>query len=390
MIVLKLVFNIVVFGFFGLSAQGQVVSKQLSQFRPLFNVIHCSNKLQISKAAYLAVETGISCLSALGTKQAQKHIQGLKQKLSQSYQLQCIDQDLGITGAFSYLNGNELYIPQNTSSHLPPSLIFHELFHSIGHKHLDGVEYASACQACCFENEDGGLKKAACRICSKEYKNPNENIEYLKDLQKFSNASAQSPINTQGLVSVTFHPVPLWILQMSEKKNNRQALANIIASLAMNRWQISNQVAKGLLEIAIANEKAEIFQNLNILLQPHFVSSRLIYNLQISGQQNQLNWQLEKKNSELKKSFKNQQLGSQESQQIINQIQSAIYSCYVDDKAKLEQDLEFLIENRALITDLAFNSPEFFSALSRCRYSGSPVVQKLKHWVFELSWRLTN
>ena len=81
--------------------------------------------------------------------------------------------------------------------------LFHELFHNLGYKHSHNVEYAIACETCCFSSEEDSeeVKSSSCKICKKSYSNLMD-LEYLKDLSKFSEITYKPHLATN--VTITY------------------------------------------------------------------------------------------------------------------------------------------------------------------------------------------
>jgi len=120
--------------------------------------------------------------------------------------------------------------------------LFHELFHNIGYKHSDDVEYAYACESCCIPSEDDTdeVRSVSCNICRKSYTDDSD-LEYIKDISDFSHLVSkkdialktsikylkENPGNLDGLsflamnLSDVFSPVGIELSKLisSEKEN---------------------------------------------------------------------------------------------------------------------------------------------------------------------------
>lgn len=67
------------------------------------------------------------------------------------------------------------------------STIFHEIFHTNGHRHGIDIEYPETCADCCIggDEDDVSTKDVSCRICQGNYKGV-EDLNYLKDVIQYS------------------------------------------------------------------------------------------------------------------------------------------------------------------------------------------------------------
>ncbi len=95
---------------------------------------------------------------------------------------------LGVTHPFISLNPrdpkskgrpteNEIEVLQKT--------LFHESLHNLGYLHVKDIEFAYACEDCCFGKKDNAKKKVACRICAGNYSDSSDK-KYLQDMIEWS------------------------------------------------------------------------------------------------------------------------------------------------------------------------------------------------------------
>jgi hypothetical protein len=66
-------------------------------------------------------------------------------------------------------------------------VLFHEYFHNLGFAHSRTVDYAYACEECCFSFND--VKEKACKVCSTNYSSMSD-PRYVKDLLDWGRKSS--------------------------------------------------------------------------------------------------------------------------------------------------------------------------------------------------------
>lgn len=86
-------------------------------------------------------------------------------------------------------------------------LLFHEFFHNQGYKHGTSIEFANACEECCFLKEDWGQAsptiqaerrhQLACKICAGDYENE---VAYFQDAYQWLKGSFDSWILLNHLI----------------------------------------------------------------------------------------------------------------------------------------------------------------------------------------------
>jgi hypothetical protein len=177
---------------------GRVHRSCLVQFgRKLINVIEASRK------------DGMSCLRKLNSAGPNKNYQALERLFNSKKISYYCNEDFGrfnaldahasfdksddkpLSGMFHpYVSINPAYVLKDADvtgkaieSEYLKSVLFHEYFHNLEYSHVRNVEYAYACEECCFAN--AAYKDAACKICSTNYKSMSD-PEYLKDLINYA------------------------------------------------------------------------------------------------------------------------------------------------------------------------------------------------------------
>jgi hypothetical protein len=288
----------------------------------------------VKEAAKSALIDGIACLKKLNTPQALDHARRLIAKTSaeSGYKIRCDSADKGTTMAMASVSGNSMTIyqggmyAQNTNG-----VIFHEMFHSIGYRHHETVEYAYTCDTCCFGEVDKNTRETACRICSSSYEGKND-LRYLKDLQRFSNAVGTSDAPT--MISSTFYPLSQWIRELSLKDRNQLALVNIIALLGLNESGYSKHIAKTLLETALKKDNSPIFRKLQDKL-----ASQFKYLFELNNER-----------------------------EFVDAFSSSVYSCYSKDLKTVRSSLKVLYTWN--LSSVDFEDSGALSALSSCSIPG--------------------
>jgi hypothetical protein len=97
-------------------------------------------------------------------------------------------------------------------------VLFHEYFHNVGFSHNASVEYAYACEECCFSERP---EHHACMICSKDYagiSDPN----YIRDFWEWVDLSKTPMEISKGFTirSALYHAddkAPLWYYLLRDK-----------------------------------------------------------------------------------------------------------------------------------------------------------------------------
>ncbi len=181
-----------------------------------------------------SIERGLKCLSKLakessnteGISGAARNYRDIEKILSQKkVSLICSEDDYSWTGTRAHASTSEKdeikglgishpfislnpKYPENKKAATKEEIegikktIFHEQIHNLGYLHGHGVEYAYTCGACCFDDYGGDEgKKAACKICTGDYKNASGK-KYLEDMVNFSKLTYNEDLGQE--VSINF------------------------------------------------------------------------------------------------------------------------------------------------------------------------------------------
>lgn len=295
----------------------------------------CPN--EVKEAAKVGIIEGVACLKKLNTPQSLDHARRIlsKTKADSKYKIQCSSKDLGNIMAEAGIGQNWMTIFKSgqASDNDLPNTIFHEMFHSIGYRHHKTIEYAYTCSTCCFEKDDKNLRETACRVCSSSYEGEND-LRYMKDLQRFSNAVGA--VETTGLISSAFNPLPQWIRQLSLKDRNQVAMANIIGLLSLSREWVPPMIGKSLLDLALKQDNSPVFRILKVRLAEKFQALA----------------------------------DPPESRAFVEHFGTAVFSCYAKDFKSLKVSLKYLYANSSSLIEFGFQDAHSLNALYSCSIPG--------------------
>ncbi|MFT6068981.1 MAG: hypothetical protein ACJAT2_002226 [Bacteriovoracaceae bacterium] len=180
-----------------------------------------------------SIETGLKCLSDLAKNSpdknnisgAAKNYKEIEQLLSKKkVSLLCSEEDYNWTGTRAHASASvndkikslgighpfisiNPKIPKMSKAATDVEIsamkktIFHEQIHNLGYLHGHGVEYAYTCGACCFKDYGGDEgKKAACKVCTGNYKNASEK-KYLEDIINFSKLTYNEGLGQEAVIN---------------------------------------------------------------------------------------------------------------------------------------------------------------------------------------------
>lgn len=159
-----------------------------------------------------AIEKGQSCLLQLGSPASIRNahlMESLLKNQENPPKLICdeIDYDgwsrAAAHGSRSSSQFNHPYISLNPNSaeqsdEVLEETIFHEFFHNCGYSHGSDIEFAYACEECCFKVK---LSEMACKVCRGKYTSSTDTI-YLRDLSLWASQAVNSRALEKRFVSI--------------------------------------------------------------------------------------------------------------------------------------------------------------------------------------------
>jgi hypothetical protein len=182
-----------------------------------------------------AFREGIACQRKLGTKTAVDHERRLKALISNERQplnffCGASDPDIPFPSGRTDPNSKdfpsiaippELFLEATKDERETKSKLFHELFHNLGYKHGEGIDFPYLCDSCCFPDKglsaNDALKARTCEMCAGKTLDPNRR-DYISNLTDAIDNSEGRGMT--GFGYLTFHlaskfPKDPWFLYWS-------------------------------------------------------------------------------------------------------------------------------------------------------------------------------